>query len=66
MSWLTLSIVLIIAAAIGAALLRHPGAVLYDWIVTRHAAARACPVTPPAPQAQPRPAERAEPAALAG
>jgi len=80
MFWLTLSIALILAAAIGAVLLRHPGVVLYDWIVTRQAAtrarrcamARARPVmlqTRPvssAAQAQPRPAEHAEPAALAG
>lgn len=68
MSWLTLSIILIvaIAVAIGAVLLRHPGVVLYDWIVTRRAAARARPAMP-APQAQPHPhpAEHAEPAALA-
>jgi len=84
MFWPTLSIALIvaliIAAAIAAVLLRRPGVVLYDWIVTRRAAARArrCamararPVTlqtrsvSSAAQAQPRPAEHAEPAALAG
>lgn len=80
MSWLTLSIALIVAAAIGAVLLRHPGVVLYDWIVTRQAAARArrsamARVRPAtlqtrpalsAAHAQPRPAEHAEPAALAG
>ncbi|WP_183015035.1 hypothetical protein [Achromobacter sp. UMC46] len=72
MSWLTLSIALIVVAAVGAVLLRHPGVVLYDWIVTRRAAARARPAVSlarpvlagaPGPQ---RPAERAEPAALAG
>ena len=84
MFWPTLSIALIvaliIAAAIAAVLLRRPGVVLYDWIVTRQVAARArrCamararPVTlqtrsvSSAAQAQPRPAEHAEPAALAG
>lgn len=65
MFWLALSIALIIAVAIGATLLRHPGVVLYDWIATRQAAARARPVMP-ALQAQPRPAKHAEPAALAG
>lgn len=65
MSWLTLSIVLILFAAFGAVLLRHPGVVLYDWIVTRQATSRARAAMP-APQAQPRPAEHAEPAALAG
>jgi hypothetical protein len=65
MFWLALSIALIIAVAIGATLLRHPGVVLYDWIATRQAAARARPAMP-APQAQPRPAKHAEPAALAG
>ena len=40
MSWLTLSIVMIIAAAVGAVLLRHPGVLLYDWIATRKANTR--------------------------
>jgi hypothetical protein len=65
MLWLALSIALIVAVAIGATLLRHPGVVLYDWIATRQAAARARPATR-APQTQPRPAKHAEPAALAG
>ncbi len=65
MFWLALSIALIVAVAIGATLLRHPGVLLYDWIATRQAAPRARPATP-APQAQSLPAKHAEPAALAG
>jgi UPF0716 family protein affecting phage T7 exclusion len=67
MSWLTLSIVLIVAAAVGAVLLRHPGVMLYDWIATRkaHARTRAALASPTArPQAVS--AEHTEPAALAG
>ncbi|MGE6917914.1 hypothetical protein [Achromobacter kerstersii] len=67
MSWLTLSSVMIVAAAAGAALLRHPGVMLYDWIATRKAGARTRAALA-APKARPQAAsaERAEPAALAG
>lgn len=71
MFWLTLSMILIIAAAVGAVLLRHPGVILYDWIATRQATARARSAKRPAvPAVQAHPqahaAEHAEPAALAG
>ncbi|MHC3907929.1 hypothetical protein ACMZ4X_01145 [Achromobacter marplatensis] len=58
MFWPTLSIVLIIAAAVGAVLLRHPGVVLYDWIASRRMTARARPAAPvaqPSPRADERP-----------
>jgi len=69
MSWLTLSSVLIIAAAAGAVLLRHPGVLLYDWIASRNAArAEAVRVQAAAPamkvHQQAAPVEH--PAALAG
>lgn len=40
MFWLTLSTILIVAAAAGAVLLRQPGVMLYDWIATRKVATR--------------------------
>ncbi|KAG1531157.1 hypothetical protein G6F50_016859 [Rhizopus delemar] len=58
MFWLALSIALIVAVAIGATLLRHPGVLLYDWIATRQAAPRARPATP-APQAHDSPGNAA-------
>lgn len=69
MSWLTLSSALIIAAAAGAVLLRHPGVLLYDWIATRKAvrvrAARARAIAP-AMKAHQQAAPVEHPAALAG
>lgn len=58
MFWLTLSIALILAAAVGAVLLRHPGVMLYDWIASRRISVRARPAAPvaqPSPRADERP-----------
>ncbi|WP_447577527.1 hypothetical protein [Achromobacter kerstersii] len=67
MSWLTLSSVIIVSAAAGAVLLRHPGVLLYDWIATRKAGTRTRAALA-APKARPQAAsaKHAEPAALAG
>lgn len=67
MAWLTLIIVMMVAVALGAVLLRHPGVMLYDWIASRKVRARAQAVIP-ALKAHPQAAsaEHAEPAALAG
>ncbi|WP_342067429.1 hypothetical protein [Achromobacter kerstersii] len=69
MSWLTLSIVIIVAVAAGAVLLRHPGVLLFDWIATRKAvrvrAARARAIAP-AMKAHQQAAPVEHPAALAG
>lgn len=76
MFWLTLCVVLLVAAAVSAVLVRHPGVMLYDWFATRRAAARASRVAAavpspsqkaaPAHKARGTPVEHAEPAAIAG
>ncbi|CAB3703511.1 MULTISPECIES: hypothetical protein [Achromobacter] len=67
MSWLTLSSALIIAAAAGAVLLRHPGVLLYDWIATRKAGTRTrAALVAPKARPQAASAKHAPPAALAG
>lgn len=57
MSWLTVSIAILVAGATGA-LLRFPGVILYDWFATRKRNAMAAQ--------QALPAKHQEPATLAG
>lgn len=74
MFWLTLCVVLLVAAAVSAVLVRRPGVMLYDWFATRRAAARASRVAAAVPsqkaasahKARGTPVEHAEPAAIAG
>lgn len=74
MFWLTLCVVLLVAAAVSAVLVRRPGVMLYDWFATRRAAARAPRVAAAVPSQKAAPAhksrgtsvEHAEPAAIAG
>ncbi|MFD4838946.1 hypothetical protein ACFWP0_15675 [Achromobacter sp. NPDC058515] len=59
MSWLLLGLIALATAGLGAALLRQPGIVLYDWFATR--------ARKPAPAANtPLKNERRRPATQAG